>query len=149
MKHEHSQLPEIRVSYRRGENPFPKISSYFDAYHHLKQLYDLNTIELQEYSYVLYLNRANTIIGWYLLSKGGTCTTVIDLKILFSVALGCGASYFILSHNHPSGTLTPSEPDIRITKRVKEVGELLDIGLLDHIIITKDSFFSFSNEGLL
>ena len=75
--------------------------------------------------------------------------TVIDIRMIMVTALQCGASSIILSHNHPSGTLRASEEDKTITRRVKEAGKTLCINLLDHIIVTPDSYYSFSDEGML
>jgi DNA repair protein RadC len=104
---------------------------------------------LREEFYILLLNRANRIYGYYLLSQGGTSGTVVDPKLIFSIALKCNAHGIILAHNHPSGNTKPSEADIQITKKVKEGGKLLEIDVLDHIILTSDSYLSFADEGLM
>ena len=93
------------------------------------------------------LNRQNQILGNYLLSKGGMNGTVIDLRVIYQVALKANAN--LMAHNHPSGNLQPSEADRRITNQVKEAGLVLEIPLLDHIILTVESYLSFADEGLL
>jgi DNA repair protein RadC len=89
----------------------------------LKSLYERDgDVNFIERFYTIMLNRANKVIGWNLVSKGGVSTTVADPKVIFSVALTCGASSIILAHNHPSGNLKPSEADISLTRKIKESG---------------------------
>jgi len=83
------------------------------------------------------------------MSKGGISGTVIDIRIILGVALKCNASGIILVHNHPSGNIRPSEQDRRITIRLKDACHLLDLSLLDHLIICKNNFYSFTQEGLI
>jgi len=99
--------------------------------------------------WIIHLKRNNEVIKKEMISKGGMSGTVVDAKIIFKRALEESASAIILAHNHPSGNLKPSEEDIRLTKRVKEAGKSLDISILDHLIITDESFFSFADEGTL
>ncbi len=108
----------------------------------------LSDIKHEEF-WILLLNRANKIIGKHVISKGGVAGTVVDLKILFKIAIENLASSVILCHNHPSGNTKPSEADITLTKKIKESGTLLDISILDHIIIADLSFFSFADEGMM
>jgi DNA repair protein RadC len=103
----------------------------------------------QEEFKILLLNRANEVLGIYPLSKGGITGTVVDQRLIFAVALKCNATGIILCHNHPSGKLLPSEADITLTKSICKCADLLEINLLDHLIITKNGFYSFSNEGKL
>lgn len=88
-------------------------------------------------------------MGYYRVSAGGITGTVADLRIIATVALNCGANQLILAHNHPSGSLQPSSADRTLTEKAREGLALLDIRLLDHLIITDESFFSFANEGLM
>jgi DNA repair protein RadC len=83
------------------------------------------------------------------MSKGGITGTVVDVRLIFAVALKCNACGIIVSHNHPSGNAKPSDADISLTKKIKKCSDLLDITLIDHLIITKNIFYSFSNEGML
>lgn len=99
--------------------------------------------------WILLLNRANKIIGKHPISKGGVAGTVVDLKIIFKIAIENLASSIILCHNHPSGNIKPSDADIKLTKKIKESGTLLDISILDHIIIADLSYFSFADEGMM
>ncbi len=99
--------------------------------------------------WIIYLNNANKIISKFQLSKGGITGTLVDVRLVFKTALSLGAVGIILTHNHPSGTLKPSESDKQITQKLKIAGEQLDIKVLDHLIITETSYFSFSDEGIL
>ncbi len=142
-------LEEIQVSYNTNSRVRTKINCSQSVYELLLSHWNNGIIELQEEFKVLLLNRANTIIGIYNLSKGGSAGTIVDLKLLFAVALKCNASAIVVAHNHPSGNLKPSEQDEKITKRIKEAGKLFDIILLDHFIVTKFGYYSFANEGKL
>ena len=102
-----------------------------------------------EFSYMLMLNRQNQILGYHQLSKGGMTGAVIDVRVIFQVALKACATSLILAHNHPSGNLETSDADRKVTRQIKEAGKILDIPLLDHLILTSDSFFSMADEGLL
>jgi DNA repair protein RadC len=99
--------------------------------------------------WIIYLNNANKIISKFQLSKGGITGTLVDVRLVFKTALTQGAVGVILVHNHPSGTLKPSESDKQITQKLKVAGEQLDIKILDHVIVTETNFFSFSDEGIL
>lgn len=104
---------------------------------------------LHEEFWVLYLDRSNHIIRKSNISKGGVSGTVVDARIIFKQAIENLASSIVLCHNHPSGNLKPSEEDIRITKKLKDAGKLVEIAIIDHIIIAGNNFFSFADEGLL
>lgn len=105
-------------------------------------------IDLQESFFIMCLNRSNKVIGVKCISKGGMTATIVDLKILFSYAILSGASSIILAHNHPSGSLLPSDSDNQLTYKIKESGKLLDIMVLDHLIInSEEKFFSYADEG--
>ena len=149
MKTNEYQLAEIQVSYNSNLKLKQKITSGDDAFKILLHNWNLDTIELQEEFKVVLLNKANIVLGIYPMSRGGTAGTVVDVKLLFSVLLKCNASAIIISHNHPSGNLKPSLADEKITLRIKECANLLDITLLDHLIITKDGYYSFSNEKFI
>ncbi|MCZ4319478.1 DNA repair protein RadC [Aequorivita viscosa] len=99
--------------------------------------------------WILYLNNSNKIIKSAQLSKGGITGTVVDVRLAFKEALQLGAVGIILAHNHPSGTLKPSQADIHLTKKLKTAGDSLDIKVLDHLIITEKAYFSFADENML
>lgn len=140
-------IKEIRVSYSSGNNDKIKINSSKDSYELLKSCWLMNTIELQEEFKILLLNRNHQVLGIYPLSKGGVSGVVVDAKLIFSVALKCNASSIIIAHNHPSGNLKPSEADLRLTKKLKEAGNYLDVKVLDHIILSKEGYYSFVDES--
>ena len=98
--------------------------------------------------WVLYLNNSNKVLFKSQLSKGGMTGTIVDTRIVFKIALEQNATSIILSHNHPSGKLQPSDADIQITKKIKAAGKELDIPVLDHIIITERDYYSFADEGI-
>jgi DNA repair protein RadC len=99
--------------------------------------------------WILYLNRSNKVIDRLKLSQGGISGTVTDVRMAMKRAIECLASGIIVCHNHPSGNLNPSESDSRITQKIKEAGNLMDIQLLDHLIISDKDYYSFADNGLL
>lgn len=99
--------------------------------------------------WIIYLNNSNKVIDQLQLSKGGITGTLVDVRLAFKRAIEVGATSIILSHNHPSGNLSPSNADKQLTQKLKTAGESLDIKILDHIIVTEKSYFSFADEGLL
>lgn len=146
-----TKVAEICVSYRPAIAPKPTIVSSLDAYVLFKQFFDEKTISLQESFMVMYLNRANRVLGIYPMSIGGITGTVADLRLILSVALKTASTSIILAHNHPSGNLKPSQSDIDLTNRIKEGAKILDIKLLDHLIISPEAcmYSSLADEGLL
>ena len=124
----------------------PKISCSNDAYKILKlHLEDLRTEEF----WALFLNQNNKVIHIAQLTQGGINQSLVDIRIVFKTALEHFATGIIISHNHPSGNLKPSSEDINITKKIKEAGDVMNIQLLDHLIVTQNSYLSFADEGLL
>jgi len=99
--------------------------------------------------WVLYLNNSNKVIYKTQISKGGITGTVVDIRIIYKTALEHNATSLVLCHNHPSGVLQASEADKQITRKLKEAGKQLDILVLDHVIVTERSYFSFADEGIL
>jgi DNA repair protein RadC len=109
--------------------------------------------KIQDLSYevfaIILLNRANKIIHFEIISRGGITGTVADPRIILKLAISYGATSIILSHNHPSGNLQPSKADESITNKIKEAALLIDIKVLDHIIISEEGYYSFMDEGML
>jgi len=103
----------------------------------------------QEHFVVLTLNSRNAITGYKVVCSGGQAEAAVDLKVLFRNVLLLGAVSIIIAHNHPSGDLLPSDDDIELTHRIKKCCEFLGVGLLDHIIIAKDKYFSFAEKGII
>jgi DNA repair protein RadC len=108
-----------------------------------------DNVNLYECFYAMYLNRANKVLSVMLISEGGTAGTIIDNKKVIAPAILQNACAIIVSHNHPSGNTKPSDADILITDKLKKACDLLEIKLLDHIIITDESYYSFADEGLM
>ena len=133
---------------RRSEDAveFDKITSSKAVFNIMQPLIgDL----LHEEFWVLFLNNSNKVIHKAQLSKGGMTGTVVDTRIIFKTALECNAISLILTHNHPSGKLLASESDKEITRKLQLAGKQMEITVLDHVIITESSFYSFADEGIL
>jgi len=142
-------IKEIKLSYSNNGVEAVKVTDSNSAYKILLDNWDKDTIQLQEEFKVLLLNQDNIVLGIYNLSKGGVSGTVVDVKLLLASAIKANASSIIIAHNHPSGNLKPSENDNRLTKKIKEACKLVDLSLLDHLIVTKDGFFSYSDSGII
>lgn len=127
-----------------------KITCSRDANQVFVDSWNPDTIGFLEEFKILLMNRSNAVLGILEISKGGTTGTVSDLKVIFSAALKGNASGIICAHNHPSGNLNPSESDTRLTNKLKEAGNLMDIQLLDHLILTTEGdYYSYADNGLL
>lgn len=138
------ELGRRRIS-QVTDNTGMKIISSADAYRIIRP--ELDDLVHEEF-YVLILNRSNVVVKKEQVSRGGMSSTIVDPKIVFKVAVNHAASGIILAHNHPSGSVKPSEHDIRLTKKLREGANILDIALLDHIIVGANTYFSFADEGL-
>ena len=122
----------------------PKISSSQEVFSMMQPL--MGSLDHEEF-WVLYLNNSNEVLSKHQLSKGGITATLVDVRLLFKKAIEMSAVAIVICHNHPSGTLNPSREDKQITKKIKDGGLSLDIKLLDHLIITEKSYFSFADNG--
>lgn len=149
MKTYTSKLPEITLKYKAGEHCRIKITQSHDAAEIFRKIYDADLLEYREEFILLLLNKANNTIGFIKLSSGGLTGTVADPRMILSTALLTGATGIILSHNHPSGNLYPSDADRQLTDKINKASKLIDIHLLDHVIITKDGYYSFADNGLI
>lgn len=145
------KVSEVELVYRSKvpSSQRPKVSESREVYELLKRTWDENRIELVEQFKVLLLNNANKVLGICELATGGMCGTVADPRIIFTTALKAAACNIILAHNHPSGSLKPSQADLQLTRKIKEGGQLLDIRVLDHLIITREAYYSFADEGTM
>ena len=150
MKINYFQVSEIKVSYsdKVKASERVQIRASKDAVNILNTAFE-HCIQHHEEFYVMLLNRSNRVLGISCISKGGISGTVVDVKIILQTALKANASGLIVSHNHPSGNLTPSEQDIKITEKLKNACRFLDISLLDHLIVTDEGYYSFGDEGIL
>jgi DNA repair protein RadC len=144
------KVAEVKVVYSTlvKNSERQKVVSSETAYQILKPFYE-EFIDYKEASFVILLNRSNKVIGVNKISEGGFSGTIVDAKMVFQAALLAGASALILSHNHPSGALKPSESDIELTKKIKEFGKLIDLPILDHVIMTSEGYYSFANDGMI
>ncbi|MFS4493610.1 RadC family protein [Maribacter sp. 2308TA10-17] len=133
---------------RRGEEAqkITKIQSSKSVFELLQPI--MGELEHEEF-WIVYLNNSNKVLHRAQLSKGGITGTLVDVRLVMKQALELGAVALILAHNHPSGTLKPSNADKQITQKLKVAGEALDLKVLDHLIITQKEYFSFADEGVL
>ena len=143
------ELTEILISYKNKNQDAVKVSSSVEVYNFILNHWDDDTLDIQENVKILLLNSSNTILGVYDVSRGGINSTVIDLRLVLSVALKCLASSIILVHNHPSENINPSEQDREFTKKIKSACKFLEIQLFEHIIITRYDYFSFADNGYI
>lgn len=143
------KIAEIELVYRTNvkASQRPLVTSSGEVYQILRQCWDENKIEFVEQFKVLLLNRAGRALGIFEVSTGGVSGTVADPKLIFSAALKANASSLILAHNHPSGNTAPSVADRALTKKIKEAGEVLEIAVLDHVIVTTEGYRSLADEG--
>ena len=147
-----TKIAEIELVYKTTVKPSqrPKIANPRDSYTFLLNTWDPNKLEFVEQFKVLLLNRAMKVLGVCEVSTGNVSGCIADPKLVFSAALKANASFIILAHNHPSGNPDPSPEDIDITRRLKEVGDVMGIRVLDHIVIGREgAYFSFSDKGML
>jgi DNA repair protein RadC len=144
-----SIIAALEIGKRHGNSElpfFPKITSSQDAYKVLRSI--IGDLEHEEF-WALFLDNSNKVINKHQVSKGGITSTVVDIRLIFKKAITSGAVSIILAHNHPSGTLKPSRQDIKLTEKFKNASEIMDIKLLDHLIVTDKSYFSFADEQLI
>jgi len=142
-------IAEVKTTYSHHvkASDRPKISSSQTAYEICKLVFP--ETGYREYFYILMMDRSNNLLGVNQVSMGGISGTIADPKVIFQTALKSNACSLILAHNHPSGNTSPSEADIKLTKKLKSAGEFLDLPILDHIIVSDDSYKSFADEGLI
>jgi len=149
LKNELSIVNEVKMVYRCPQLKLrPMVASSADAYEILKPCYD-ECMDMREEFWLLMLDRGNRAKALYQVSSGGLHGTVCDPKLVYAAALKSLASSVILSHNHPSGQLRPSEEDIRLTKKLVEAGSFLDLPVHDHVIMSRDGYYSFADNGML
>lgn len=144
------RVAEISISYQPAISNKPIVTSSLDSFNAIVPFFPQETLALHERFITMYLNRQNRVLGVYELSKGGITGTVVDIRIMLSIALKSVATGIILAHNHPSGNLQPSVADKQLTQKVKEACKYMDINVLDHLIISPTGkYLSFLDEGFL
>ena len=142
-------VKRIELKFNKTDIPKCKIYSSADAYSFAKNFY-FDDIDIYESFFIIGLNSNNTTMMYSKISQGGTCGTVVDIKIICKLAIDSLCDNIILVHNHPSGNTKPSEADKYITKKITEGLKLLDITVLDHVIISSENdHYSFADEGLI
>jgi len=146
-------LGEVSVGYKRTDLDDTLVKTQIrnsnSAANFFRGIFPEEVMEHHEEMWVGYLNNANRPIGFMQLSKGNTNSTVVGIKALVQGAVMCNSSAVVMMHNHPSGNKQPSEADISLTQRVRQGLELFDIKLIDHIVLTLNSYTSMAEEGLL
>lgn len=141
---------EVEVVYkpRKSLELSSKIRCSRDAFLYIKEFFK-SFMSHHEEVWMILLNSCMQIIGSSQVSKGGLEHAFVDVRIIYQTALMAHATGFILVHNHPTGVLHPSKPDEELTKKIVGAGKILDIRLLDHLIISEDTYFSFADEGII
>jgi len=145
-------IPEIEIAVKFKKetgSQLYRLTTVKECADMARQIFNADTIQWIEEFLMICVNRQNELIGFYKVSKGGMTATLVDVRVICTTALQTMAHSVIIAHNHPSGSLTPSEADKAITARICEAFRILDIKLIDHLILTTDNYFSFLNEGLL
>lgn len=139
---------ELKVSYKRTKLPSVKVGSASDAVNFIKPYFE-ESIDLMESVKLMHLGRDNRIVNISHLSTGSETAAIVPIKTILRELLLIKSNSCLLFHNHPSGNINPSQDDIKITNKLADACELIEVPLLDHIILTRESFYSFSNKGLL
>ena len=142
------KIPQIRLSYVADVSTDTKRVNISSVCADLfRASFEEGEMDYREFFKVLYLNRAHKPLGIQTISMGGSSSTIVDAKMIFTGALLANAQSIILCHNHPSGNLRPSPHDDMLTRSLVEAGKLLDLPVKDHIILSSSSYYSFSDEG--
>ncbi|HCD47954.1 MAG TPA: DNA repair protein [Cryomorphaceae bacterium] len=140
------KIREVDITFKEEKLQFKQIRSSRDAYRFIHDVL-YKDIEIQEHFIVLFMDQSNTIIGYYRHSKGTINSTSVDVQVIIAVAIKTLSKSMIISHNHPSGNKTPSEADRRMTKQLKQAAQIFGISVLDHIVATKNDYYSFADNG--
>lgn len=146
-----NKITEIDIVYhnKKKASEQPRVVTSQEAYTLFSNAWDKGKIELQEQFKVMLLDRKNSCIGISTHTTGGLSGCLVDLRLVFAMALKARASSIIIAHNHPSGNAEVSEADKFLTQKFAEAGKLLDIKVLDHIVVNKEGYTSFSDKGIM
>lgn len=149
-----SIISDVELIYKKTEFPVQLITGSEEAARICRTTLPEGKIGHCEFFGLLLMNRGNRVVRRCIISMGGLNSTVVDPKVIFQYVWATNASGIILFHNHPSGTVKPSEQDLRLTRRIKDAAAILDISLLDHIILSpyediQPNYFSFADDGLM
>ncbi len=142
---------ELKLSYHRNpklsaEN-FKCINNSRLMYRTFRMIWDMDEFEIRECFYALYFNTKLDVVAYRKIADGGLDAVMINMRLIMLSALLCNATRIAVAHNHPSGTMTPSAADRSLTNKIIEAGKVLDIQLIDHILLTTDSYYSFRDQG--
>jgi DNA repair protein RadC len=148
MKTYKSNIKRLSLKVNKTDIPKAKIKLSKDAYEYALQFYE-DDIDIYESFFLLTLNTANIVTSYVKISQGGVRGTIVDNALVAKYAIDVLASSVIIFHNHPSGNVNPSNSDINLTKDLKKGLMLFQIGLLDHLIISKDNYYSLTDNNLL
>jgi DNA repair protein RadC len=154
MKQEYIHLDTINEVKLTYINKFPYDQRFYlrssqDASDLFRMVFDMDTIDLCETFKIAFLNNSNATLHIMNVGSGGITGALVDIRIIMASALKAMATCMILCHNHPSGKLIPSESDKKLTTKISNAAALFDIKVLDHIILTRESYYSFADQGLL
>lgn len=144
-----SIIAALELGMRRRQQDMPINKGIATSGHAFEMLFPHVAGSPYEQFWVLFLNKANKKVAIRCVSEGGLDSTVVDPKRIFKIALEENAANIILCHNHPSGNLTPSVSDLKLTEKIKKAAEVLDIKVLDHIIIGDEKYYSFADQGCM
>jgi len=143
-------VPEVKLRITRGKKTKTDfVTSAQDSIDIFKKFITKNRVETQEFFAVAYLATNLKVLGVYVASMGTLTSTTVDIRLIMAAAVQMGATNMILCHNHPSGNTQYSEADKQITNNIVKAAKLMDIRVLDHVILTKDGFYSFADNGLI
>jgi len=148
MKEYKTMVDKISLVKEKADFPRAKISSSKNGAEYARQFFEYD-LTIYESFFMMMLNNSNNTIGYVKISQGGITGTLVDVRIVAKYAIDSLAVGVILVHNHPSGNLKPSKADIELTKKVNQALSYFDIKVLDHLILTEDSYYSFADDNLL
>lgn len=148
--HPDFKVATVKLSYKKpmGFKTRPRLMTSSETVELINHLYQ-DFVDHHEEFYAIYLTRNHYVLGVHHISTGGLSSTFVDPKIILQAALLTSAAAIVLIHNHPSGNKRPSECDVRLTRKIQEAAQLHDISIIDHIILTSEGFYSFSDERML
>lgn len=139
---------EVKLTYNKKSTETRFAHSPKDAYELFLTTYEEDgDIEYRESFKVLFLNQAQKVLGWTVISKGGITETPADVRMIMQSALLCNATCIMLCHNHPSGNLNPSRDDDKLTEKIRKACEIMRIYLMDHLIISENGYYSYRERG--
>jgi DNA repair protein RadC len=146
-----NSIPEFTLSLKMKQTPSElfTVKTSADCADVMREVFDADHIEWVEEFVVIALSRSNKVMGFYKVSQGGISGTVADTRVIMQFALLSNACSIIIAHNHPSGNLKPSRQDEELTNKIRHAGNILDIKVLDHIILTSEGYYSFLDNGLM